>query len=147
MKDYDHYVDSIPVDRRNLSDELTSHVELMSDVTRHATMLRHQVDVTKQELARIEAEAAISIRADAAVSGKKLTVDAVKDAVTTDPAVRDAYDKCLDAKGQAEKWTALAEAYKQRGYAMRELTELLTIEMMSDPGTIANRRVTRLSSK
>lgn len=133
----EYYYDRIRIDRSDLQSAVLQHVELTTEVMREATTLRWEAERAKQKLDEAEALVQLQYRED---TSKKRTVDEIKALVATHAEVRSQKTALIQAKQDHDSWSTLAEAYKQRGYALRELVEIMQQEMTSDPATIANSR-------
>ena len=140
METYDTYVSRLRIDKANLQQEILEQVELTVQVMSEAHALRWEAERQKEILSETEALTLIRIKEDIS---KKRTVDEVKAAVTTDPIVVAEKKKYIDLKEAHDKWAILADGYKNRGYALRELVEIYGQEFTSDPASIAEARLNR----
>lgn len=134
----DHYYERIRIDSTDLQSAVLEQVELTTQVMREASTLRWQAERAKQLLDETEALVQLHYRED---TSKKRTVDELKALVASHPDVKAKKLDLIHCKEEHDTWSTLAEAYKQRGYALRELVEIMQQEMTSDPATIANSRV------
>lgn len=137
------YERQIPIDRLNLVDELPKHAQLLAGVMREATFTKYEAEALKEDVDKAEAIFSLKLRREITEGGLKITVDEIKSRIILNPRVQDAKRKLLEAQQLAARWQALADAFRHRGYALRELVELLVHEMMDDPGTIASGRARR----
>jgi hypothetical protein len=138
MQSYEYFESRLRIDKNDLSKEILEQVELTVKVMNEAHLLRWEAERQKEVVSETEAQALIQIKSDLS---KKRTVDEVKAAVTSDPYVTSARAKYIDLKEAHDKWSILADGFKNRGYALRELVEIYRQEMTSDPATIATARL------
>jgi hypothetical protein len=137
-QDYNYYVTRLRVDKLDLQKEILDQVELCAQVMTEAHVLRWEAERQKEICAETEALAFLRVKEDLS---KKRTVDEIKATVTTDPQVIADKKRYIDLKEGHDKWSILAEGYRNRGYALRELVEIYNQEFTSDPATIADARL------
>jgi hypothetical protein len=140
--DYDYYLTRLRIDKADLQKEILEQVELSAKVANEAHVLRWEAERAKEVCSETEALVLLRIKEDVS---KKRTVDEVKASVTTDPSVVAAKKAYINLKEGHDKWAILAEGYKNRGYALRELVEIYGREFSSDPATIAEARLAKRS--
>lgn len=136
-QDYNYYVTRLRVDKANLQKEILDQVELCAQVMTEAHVVRWEAERQKEICSETEALVFLRVKEDLS---KKRTVDEIKATVTTDPQVISDKKKYIDLKEAHDKWSILADGYKNRGYALRELVEIYNQEFTSDPATIADAR-------
>lgn len=136
----EHYHERIRINQGDLAGENLIQVEYTAKIMREAATLRWEAEREKARLDETEALVRQRIVATAAEEKKKLTVDDVKSRVVTNEDVRAQRLSYIDAKEAHDQWATLADCWKQRGYALRELVEIANQERTSDPATIAAAR-------
>jgi len=141
-QDYNYYVTRLRVDKMDLQKEILDQVELCAQVMTEAHVLRWEAERQKEICAETEALVFLRVKEDLS---KKRTVDEIKATVTTDPQVIADKKRYIDLKEGHDKWSILADGYKNRGYALRELVEIYNQEFTSDPATIAEARLSMKS--
>lgn len=141
-QDYNYYVTRLRVDKLDLQKEILDQVELCAQVMTEAHALRWEAERQKEICAETEALVFLRVKEDLS---KKRTVDEIKATVTTDPQVIADKKRYIDLKEGHDKWSILADGYKNRGYALRELVEIYNQEFTSDPATIAEARLSMKS--
>tara|TARA_R100000951_G_scaffold114960_1_gene121539 strand:+ start:36902 stop:37333 length:432 start_codon:yes stop_codon:yes gene_type:complete len=141
-QDYNYYVTRLRVDKLDLQKEILDQVELCAQVMAEAHALRWEAERQKEICAETEALVFLRVKEDLS---KKRTVDEIKATVTTDPQVIADKKRYIDLKEGHDKWSILADGYKNRGYALRELVEIYNQEFTSDPATIAEARLSMKS--
>lgn len=141
-QDYNYYVTRLRVDKMDLQKEILDQVELCAQVMTEAHALRWEAERQKEICAETEALVFLRVKEDLS---KKRTVDEIKATVTTDPQVIADKKRYIDLKEGHDKWSILADGYKNRGYALRELVEIYNQEFTSDPATIAEARLSMKS--
>ncbi len=138
--DYDYYLTRLRIDKADLQKEILEQVELSAKVANEAHVLRWEAERAKEVCSETEALVLLRVKEDIS---KKRTVDEVKASVTTDPSVVATKKKLIDLKEAHDKWSILADGFKNRGYALRELVEIYGREFTSDPATIAEARIAK----
>lgn len=142
-----YYRNRIPVDRHKLDTELPRHAELLGEVMREATFRKYEAEAAKDELDRIEAVQLLSLKRQKDDGSLKANVDELKAMITASKRVQRQKAVVREALKDAAAWQAMSDSYRHRGYALRELTELLIHEHMSDPGEIATGRSRRRTER
>lgn len=137
-QDYNYYVTRLRVDKLDLQKEILDQVELCAQVMTEAHALRWEAERQKEICAETEALVFLRVKEDLS---KKRTVDEIKATVAADPQVIADKKRYIDLKEGHDKWSILADGYKNRGYALRELVEIYNQEFTSDPATIAEARL------
>lgn len=117
---YDEIRDMLPTNKHRLDDELEVYAQVLEQITsvvahRNLRMIRE-----KDALARAEAR----IADDYSASGEKMTVDVRAGRVIRDPERLKAFDRYQDARDDYERWQGLQEAWRSKGFNMRDLGAL-----------------------
>lgn len=123
-KTLDYYQGLLKIDKHDLDNALMEHPDLFAEVAGEKALSISKRDQAKLELEEIEAQTDIDLRDDFARSGTKVTEALISNHVTRDVDVQAAQRKLLNAKLEAERWSALAEAFSQRGYILKDLCAL-----------------------
>ncbi len=81
-------------------------------------------DALKLELEEVTAEYDEKLRRKAEVEEKKLTEDALKQAIRRLAPIQELQRGILEAKQEMGKWEALKEAFHRRSYALQKLVDM-----------------------
>lgn len=108
------------LDKNALDDELIHQASLLYTVSEAYEGALAERDNLKEQLATVDAQIDSTIRADE----EKQTEAAIKHLIAKHNWHRDAYLAFAEAKAKAGKLGALKDAFKERGYMLRELCSL-----------------------
>ncbi len=122
--DIDTLKEGLRINKAALDDELVRQPFLFFDVAERLTEANAHRDALKEELARVDAEVAASVREDYAKAKVRATDATVLSEVMQDPKHQRASAKYLAAKRDADLMAALKDAFHQRGYMLRDLASL-----------------------
>lgn len=117
--DYDSIAKQLRVNKHYIDDALEVQAELQLVIGERVAALARELAETKEDLATLEAGLLLDIKGQV-----KTTVEAGKAYIQRDPARRSASAKVINLREELDRWSALLEAWKQRGYALRELGQL-----------------------
>ena len=115
---------ALRINRLRLDQEVERQPELYAEVAEAAVMARSEQDQVKNQLEQAEAEIDLEVRQEAADAGDKVTEKSLQAKVQADGRLSKLRDALLKKKYQAESLEQLREAYRQRGYMLRELSAL-----------------------
>ncbi len=112
------------IDRDGLDECVIMQPELYYHVASGHAMAVAERDALKLDFEQEEAKEGLSIRRAAAQIEEKLTEASLRDRLKTAKGLADLERDLQDAKAEAERWSALRDAYSQRSYMLRELVAL-----------------------
>jgi hypothetical protein len=123
---------TLRIDQNALEDAAAQHPELFYRVASEYALTTSLRDQAKQDLSETEAKADSRIRHDIEVAGDKVTEKAVESAKLLDGQVTKARDRLMRLNQEVGEWSALKEAFQQRGYVLRDLVQLYLSRYYSD---------------
>lgn len=115
-----HYRGLLRTNKHRLDEELEAQAELQDRIAQEANLRDRDADRLADELKRIEGRLA----ADAKASDPKLTVDQVGAKVRRDRERLAAWERWQEALHEAREWSSLLEAWKVKGFTLRDLGAL-----------------------
>jgi hypothetical protein len=124
----------IRINRNELDEELIRQPELTYHAAKGYAIAISKKDYAKDQCKQVEAKVDERIRA--ASAGEKVTVKEIEARVAKSKLVVDANKKLRLANKKVAEWEAIKSAIHARGFALRELTELLKMEYFT-PSTDA----------
>lgn len=124
----EYYRDKLPFNPANPETDLVQFAVLYEEIGSRLTRSLSHRDSLKAALKSVEASVAEAAREE---SDSKLTVAMVDGIVRTNPEYLAAQASCLSAQTDHEHWVVLLEAWRQRGFALRSVVELVTARMRS----------------
>lgn len=107
------------IDKNSLDTMCVQHPELFFEVSDMCTYAIAYRDKTKEDMDQMWSTVATKLR-----KAEKITDKAVQELVSIDPAYIKAKNEFLDAKHEAERWSALKDAFMQRSGMIRSLCDL-----------------------
>lgn len=116
--------DAIRIDKYGLDEELVRQPATYLQVANGLALHTSYRDQAKDDLKQAEAEADQRVRARLEKNGVKITEPLVEREVDLDRSVGDARQRYRDACLEADKWSALRDAWLQRSYALKDLVQL-----------------------
>jgi uncharacterized protein YigA (DUF484 family) len=116
--------DSLKIDDDALDDCLVEQPGFFYHVAEAVAAANARRDTLKLKLEETLAELDQNIRSEALRTEEKITEASIQNRLRTFPRIQDLQRDYLDARTDAEKWTALKEAYQQRSFMLRELVAL-----------------------
>jgi hypothetical protein len=114
----------LKIDKHNLEYVCCEHPELFYEVAKQLTLLSSRRDEARQKLKEICASADAEIRHTAAVAGEKIREGDIESQIELDPTVGAARTALFDLEKKVGQVEALMEAFKSRGYMIRDLVQL-----------------------
>lgn len=111
----------LPIDKHSLDSELERHAMTYYDIGEEMTFAVSRRDQAKEDLARVDAEVYDEIVQS---DNEKLSDAKIRNRVLADSRHKDAFTAYNQARAEADQWTVLHEAYRQRGSMLRQLAEL-----------------------
>lgn len=116
----DYYRSRLRVDRNSLDDELEDHAELLEQISHAATLANSAALRAKDQLSKVEARLLEDLKAE----DSSLTAQRLDAKVRRHPERRDAFDGWMRARENYEAWLGMQEAWKTRGFSIRNLSGL-----------------------
>lgn len=114
----------LAINKGNLDDEVSKHPMLYFEVSEAYVEAAAVRDACKEELTSIDASLDGEVRLALGRKEEKVTEAMVKNSVQTHQKHQDAFDTYMAAKSKADLLSAMKEAFAQRGYMLRDLTQL-----------------------
>lgn len=121
MINLDEFRSYLTINKGALDDEVTQQPSLFFEVTEALAEANATRDQLKEELDQIGAEIGSEVRK---TLDPKALETRIKALVKLDPDYQKAFTGWLKAKMLSDKLEGLKEAFKQRSYALRSLTDL-----------------------
>lgn len=112
------------IDKHALDDEVEQQPELLGEVSSAAALAKSQVDSIEEKIKEWESQLDAQFRADAEAAEEKITEGQVKAHIAGDQDRKAMVIQLLEAKHQQRQLDALSVAFKQRGYALRDVVDL-----------------------
>ena len=122
----------LQLDKHALDDELIQQASMLHTVSDAYEEAMSERDDLKEKLATADAELDQSIRDDAEEHNEKITESMIKAKIQSDVEHKKAYFAYASAKLKAGKLLALKDAFKERGYMLRELCSLYLSNYFED---------------
>lgn len=127
----DEFRERLAFDRDRLDDELIEQAQLYfsaAEECAHAVSRRDEANATKDVQ---YAEACEAARTALEQSEEKVTEGKVKELAGQDENYREAVADLSRKKLEADLWAAMKESFVQRGWALREMCEMVKAEVFS----------------
>lgn len=117
----------LPIDKHRLDDELERQATIGEEIGRRVTDAEQDVTVAKDDLDRCEARLLIDYK-----SGEdKMSEKEIAARIATHRERSSRFDAVLDAQRNLSTWKRLGEAWKNRGYDIKTLSELYSASYWS----------------
>jgi hypothetical protein len=113
------YRNMLRINKHRLDDELEIQAELQERISAQVARLNSQMLEAKDDLAKVEARLTEDYREES-----KATKDTVEAKVKRHPDRQAAWEKFQMKRADHEEWAGLLEAWKVKGFSIRELCEL-----------------------
>jgi hypothetical protein len=127
--------------KSRLDDELELQPDMYDRISSVVTTKTSRMLEAKEELARVEGRVLEDIREGDA----KITVDVANGRMRRHPERVRAWQAFQDAREALESWQGLLEAWKQKGYSIKTLSELYSAQYFGvTPNNISNRQRSRM---
>lgn len=135
-KEIDKYRDKMLINRDDLESCLIEHAQLFWDVSEkglHASSTRDELKLQIDQLhAELDEVGRKSLAKKAEKDGSRVTEAAVLSYIKSNNSFQKLQQEYLESKTIADEWSALKEAFYQRGYMLRELVQLEIRRMALD---------------
>jgi hypothetical protein len=118
------YEKGLFIDKNALDEALEQQPDIFYRVSKTYAQLISLRDQAKQELQEVEADTDLDIRKVAARDEEKITEGEIKARVRIDKEVKKANERYMSLTNQAAQYGALKEAFMQRSYVLKDLTQL-----------------------
>jgi len=119
----------------NLEQVLLTHTAMFEEITRDLPELRQKTAQAKQEVDVIKADLSLSIRADAAKTGRKTTEAGIEAEILLSADYQDAYNAYLAARMAQDKIERARDVMAARENAIKGLITLYVSQYWSLSGT------------
>lgn len=127
--------------KHRLDDELELQPDMYERISAIVTAKNSRMLEAKEDLARIEGRVLEDIREGDA----KITVDVANGRMRRNPERVRAWQAFQDAREALESWQGVLEAWKQKGYSIKTLSELYSAQYFGvSPNNITNRQRDRM---
>ena len=123
LDDITTYRNMLRINKHRLDDELEVQPDILDRIGQRVTVMNSRALEAADELKRHEANAYFSIK-----DADKLSETAIKEKVRIAPARLQAWGRLQAARSELEEWQGLYEAWKQRGYSLKELVSLYSAQ-------------------
>jgi len=132
------------IDKYGLDDAISGQPNLLYQISEAVAEAMAERDASKEELARIDAELDVEVRAKMEKEKRdpkaKITEAMVTSRIMMNRRHEEAFDTFMLAKRDADKLLALKEAFQQRGYMLRELASLYVASYYEQSSVQGNSR-------
>lgn len=132
----DYYRSRLRVDRNSLDDELEDHAELLEQISHAMTLANSAALRAKDHLSKVEARLIEDLKAE----DSSLTAQRLDAKVRRHPERREAFDGWMRARENHEAWMGMQEAWKTRGFSIRNLSGLYSDQYFTLNSTQAKPR-------
>jgi len=130
----EYYRGRLRVDRHHLDDELEEHAMLYEQIGQAMSLAASAALKAKDRLAKVEGRVAENLKAD----DPSLSVPRLEAKVRRAEARLEAFDQWMQARERHEEWVALYEAWKTRGFSIRNLSDLYNSQYFALTSTSAH---------
>lgn len=112
------------ISKNNLDEACQTQADIFYEVAEEVAFANSHRDYMKEQLVKRDAELAVDIRKKSEQSGEKLTETKLQQMLQTHPEHLKTFDEWLEAKLNAERWSALKDSFLQRASMIKELCAL-----------------------
>ncbi len=127
MANLEQYWAMLRVNKHRLDDELEIQPEIMDQISTQVVLRNNRMIEAKDDLARIEGRLADDVREDDPKAG----VAFIDSRVRREPERIEAFRRYQQARAEHEAWQGLLEAWKQKGYSIKTLSDLYNANYFS----------------
>jgi hypothetical protein len=121
---YQEVVDMLQINKHALDDELEMQAVVQQRIHDRLQAASNLLEREKDSLERAEADVFIDVTDLHVRSGEKPNLDYLRNSVKIDSYRKAKFDSWNAARGEYEVWQGLYESWKQRGFALKALTDL-----------------------
>jgi len=122
LNDIDYFKDKLKIDKNNLDGCIIEQPALFQQVSHIYTQKLAERDYAHEQYKREYAKLFVELKN----SGQKLTDKLVESMVMVSPSYEEKRDDFLNKQKEVNEWAALKEAYAQRNYMLKELSNLFS---------------------
>jgi len=123
------------IDKYDLDNELVEQPVLIHKVAEGHALAMSDRDAQKEYLKHIEGRINIRVRSEMIEAGtEKPTKEQIVSAVNVDPEWQRERQKFLDLSTLVDRWFALLDAYRARGYALHNLNASIVSQRKAEAG-------------
>ena len=122
MNDLEYYKQKLIIDKNNLDDCIIEQPALFQQVSSIYTQRLAERDYAYEQYKKEYARLFVEYKN----SGEKLTDKLVDSMILTSPTYVEKRNEFLNKQQEANEWAALKEAYAQRNYMLKELSNLFS---------------------
>lgn len=123
MMNIETYADQLKINKHQLDEELVVHSDVLFRISDQLSKLRELWAAATDEFKKAEAEA-FAAQKQMMDNGKPLSDTRAEMAVRNDPYRNKAWTVMVGCKAELERWEALYEAWKTKGYNMNTLASM-----------------------
>jgi len=146
LSSYEDLSAKLAIDQLRLDEEVISLPPLLWEVNEHTAASIWVKDAAQLALKMKIAEISHAIREAAAAANKRTTEAQIDAEITLHPQVHKAQIEFEDAKYDVGRWQALSEAVRNKGYALKSLSDLVISGYLT-PNALIDKRKQELKHK
>lgn len=124
MLDIEALKQKLKIDKSRLDDEVAQQPMLFYEIAEQFEQASAEADFAKEQLATADAGLDGKIRIDLSRSEDRITEAMVRNGVQLDKKHEAAFKSYIEAKTRAGELAALKDAFRQRGFMLRDLVGL-----------------------
>lgn len=124
--------DLLLIDKNRLDEHLQEQAEIFYRIADALAQAQSVRDKAKEDISITDAQLNLQFRKDLEEEGTKVTDAKINAMVQDDDEHHAAFNEYMDAKEQADKLSAMREAWMQRSYMLRELVGLFISGYFAD---------------
>jgi hypothetical protein len=143
---YEELSAKLQVDELRLDEEIIELPRLLQEVNEYVAAAVYMRDQVQNEIKIAMAEESRDIRVHSEASAKRLTEASIEVGVVLSPRIKAMQTRFEDVKYDLARWQALSEAVRNKGYALKNVAELIIAGYVT-PDTIIKRRRERTRPK
>ena len=134
------------IDELRLDEEIIELPQLLQDVNEFVASATHERDKAQYDLKLTTADVSREIRAESATSTKRPTEAAIETEIVLNERVQQATITYENAKYVLARWQALSESVRAKGYALKNIADLVVSGFIT-PNALVDRRRTEVYRK
>jgi hypothetical protein len=121
---YRELVERLPINKHTLDDELEHQAAIQHMISEKLSKAREHKDLLESELDAMESRLYVSFASGAVNSGKKPSIDYIKNQVKVDGDRKQKFVEFNEARAEHERWEGLYYAWRARNDALQALSKL-----------------------
>lgn len=122
--DPDEFRNRLRIDRHALDDEVEQQAELYGEIAEAAVRAKSVVDSLDEQLKELESTLDAEARTEAENNEERITENAIRALVAGSIRRKSMVIQILEARDMQRRLDALATAFRQRSYALRDVVDL-----------------------